>query len=54
MLLQLSCGLHGGPSFAIVNALGIVFVAVFIQETKGNTLEDNENYYKEHWIEYTF
>ena len=37
-------------SFAIVNALGIVFVAVFIRETKGKTLEDIENYYKEHWI----
>ena len=37
-------------SFAIINALGIVFVAVFIRETKGKTLEDIENYYKEHWI----
>ena len=37
-------------SFAVLNALGIVFVAVFIRETKGKTLEDIENYYKEHWI----
>ena len=32
-------------SFAVLNALGIVFVAVFIRETKGKTLEDIENYY---------
>ena len=37
-------------SFAVLNALGIVFVVIFIRETKGKTLEDIENYYREHWI----
>ena len=35
-------------SFAILNAAGVLFVIVFIRETKGKTLEDIEKYYREH------
>ena len=35
-------------SFAVLNAAGVLFVIVFVKETKGKTLEDIEKYYREH------
>ena len=36
-------------TFAVFNAVAVIFAVVFVRETKGKTLEDIEKYYQEHW-----
>ena len=35
-------------SFSVLNSVAVVFVLIFVRETKGKTLEDIEEYYREH------